>query len=522
MNVILLRNSQRTPRAVSESVPNIFFIVLFIAYTAATTSAAIQLKTDRNGTVCVNLRMILAFEDSPVDVAINLHTISTIDAKIQPPKYYWENYVPYSRTNVSTTTLLEEICVPRNQCYLLQVVDNAKIGWDADEVPASTPTNISRAFSISFDQTIIGIYDSRIVDSCFSVQWYQFGYSCNDETTEDGETIDSGTDSTIISIYRGSLPCRTSSENQANTGNSNETDTPDTSDADETILEGQNVTVSFSESDTSNTPTITPTIALDAPLQLSDSPSMSSAPSNIPSSVPSLSRLPSLIPSDVKSSLNSPIVADAQPSISLSPNAESDTPSVLVLSSSMGPSDLPSHFPSMVPTIYCVDFFMIVQLDEHPEDMVLTLTSTNEVGSEDDVVIWDRVRPWSSDDGVNETYHLHQIVNQTTCIYVDECYTLVVEDMAQDGLTPTEERSSSNDNNGNVSETSFIANDEFPTRGGYYTLSYDTDRIISYYDGNFDGCYHKKIYKFGLSMNCVMTETTEPSDRSCPQVRRRR
>ena len=165
---------------------------------------------------------------------------------------------------------------------------------------------------------------------------------------------------------------------------------------------------------------------------------------------------------------------------------------------------------------------MIVKLDEHPEDMVLTLTSTHEHGSDDDVVIWDRIRPWNGENGTNITYTVHQMVNQTTCIYEDECYTFIVEDMAQDGLVSAEQKSSTSIDNTDTSETDFVANVEIPRMGGYFMLSYDTDRIISYYDGNVDGCYRKKIYKFGLSSDCVMTETTEPSDRSCPQVRRRR
>jgi hypothetical protein len=496
------------PRTVSDLV-RIVGIVLCIFFASTTTTSAIQLTSDKNGTKCIDLRMILVFEDRPIDVTINLHTVSTIDTNNEPQQYYWENYVPYSRTNVSTTSLLEEICIPRNECYILQVVDNAKIGWDANAAPTITPTNSTRAFSISFDQHVIGIYDSRVVNSCFAVQWYQFGYSCRDDTTEDSATIDNSTESTMISIYRGSLPCPTS--NEANTGNSNGTGTPNISDADETILKGNNITVSFSGTDISGEPTIAPTQELD--LQRSDSPSVSSAPSKIPSMMPSISRLPSSIPTNIAMSSNSPIVADSQPATTITPHFDSDMPSILLLSS-IGPSDVPSNFPSMVPTVECVKFFMIVRLDEHPEDMILTLTSTNEPGSEDDVVIWDRIRPWNSGEGKNVTYDQQQFVNQTTCIHTDECYTFVVEDIAQDGLTSTAQEPSTNVTNGNEAA--------FPTLGGYFTLSYDTDRIISYYDGNVDGCYHKKIYNFGLSSNCVMTETTEPMDRSCPQVRRRR
>ena len=482
-------------------------IFLYVCF-APTTTLAIQLTNNQNDTDCVDLRLIIVFEDRPIDVTINLHTASK-----QPQLYYWENYVPYSRKNVSTTSLLEEICVPRNECYILQVVDNAKIGWSANETPTSTSTNSSRAFSISFDQNIIGIYDSRVVNSCFSVQWYQFGYSCHDETAEDGDVIDNITESSIISIYRGSLPCPTSAENQTNLNNTNTTGTPNISDADETILKGSNVTLSFSGTDISAEPTSAPTDELNP----SETPSVSSAPSKIPA----ISKLPSLVPTEIATSSKSPIVAEIDPAILIPADFESDMPSTL-LSSSTVPSDAPSSFPSMVPTAKCIDFFVIVKLDEHPEDMVLTLTSTHEHGSDDDVVIWDRIRPWNGENGTNITYTVHQMVNQTTCIYEDECYTFIVEDMAQDGLVSAEQNSSTSIDNTDTSETDFVANVEIPRLGGYFMLSYDTDRIISYYDGNVDGCYRKKIYKFGLSSDCVMTETTEPSDRSCPQVRRRR
>ena len=166
----------------------------------------------------------------------------------------------------------------------------------------------------------------------------------------------------------------------------------------------------------------------------------------------------------------------------------------------------------MVPTAKCIDFFVIVQLDDHPEDIMLTLTSTNEYGADDDVLIWDHLQPWNVSDGESDTFFAHQMVNQTTCIHEDECYTFIVEDMAQDGLTSMEQKSSAaSDDNG-----------EFPPMSGYFMLSYDSGRIISYYDGKVDGCYSKKIYKFGLSTDCANTETTEPSDSSCPQVRRRR
>ena len=519
MNVNHSRLSQQqhllatsSPRLVSDLVRIIFF-ALCLLFTS-TRTLAIQLRSETNDTECVYLRMNIVFEDRPLDVSINLHTASAIDTSNQPKQYYWDDYIPYGRTNVSTTSLLEEVCIPRNECYILQVIDNAKIGWNANEATKSTVTNSSRAFSVSFDQNLISIYDSRFVDTCFSVLWYQFGYSCRDDTTEDSENIDNGSESSIISIYRGSLPCPTSTENQANTENNNETDVPNISDADETILKGNNVTVS--DKDSTGVPTFAPTQEMD--VQPSDSPSVSSAPSKIPTMIPSLSRLPSLIPStDLTASSNSPIVADNQPALSLTPSFASDIPSILLLS--INPSDVPSMFPSMVSTRKCVDFFVIVRLDEHPEDMILTLSSTNYHGSEDDVVIWDHIRPWNSSNVSNVT---HPFVNQTTCIHEDECYTFVVEDTAQDGLTSTEQRSSTNVNKGNVAGTEFVANAEFPTLNGYYTLSYDTDRIISYYDGNVDGCYRKKIYKFGLSSSCVMTETTEPSDRSCPQVRRRR
>ena len=509
------------PRVVGDFF-RLVFISLCIVFTPKTT-LAIQLTSTRNDTDCVDLRMILVFEDRPIDVTINLHTISA-DANNIPQQYFWENYIPYSRRNVSTTTFLEEICVPKNGCYLLQVVDNGKIGWDGNETSTTTTTNPSRAFSISFDQTIIGIYDSRVANSCFSVQWYQFGYACHDDTTEEGEVVDSEiddsiTESAIISIYRGSLPCPSSADNEANSGSSNETSTPDVSDADETILKGNNVTVTFSGPAITDEPTLSPTQELELPQ--SDTPSVSSEPSQIPTMIPTISTIPSLFPTGMTTTSNTPIIADIRPAITMPPNQESDMPSILLLASSTVPSDVPSTFPSMVPTAKCIDFFMIVQLDEHPEDMMLTLTSTNEHGSEDDVVIWDRIRPWNSDNGENSTFLAHQIVNHTTCIYEEECYTFVVEDMAQDGLTSPEKKSSANFDDSN-SETEFVANVEFPTLNGYFTLSYGTDRIISYYDGNVDGCYRKKIYKFGLSMNCAMTESTEPSDRSCPQVRRRR
>ena len=522
LNQLSIRRQHRLLTASSPqnvgSILRLVFISLCIFY-AQTTTLAIQLtSSNRNDTDCVDLRMILVFEDRPIDVTINLHTVSN-DANNIPPQYYWENYVPFSRMNVSTTTFLEEICVPKNGCYLLQVVDNGKIGWNGNETLEATDTDLSRSFSISFDQTMIGIYDSRLSNSCYSVQWYQFGYSCNDDTTdEEEEEVDSGIDdrnidSTIISIYRGSLPCQTSTE-ATNTGSSsNETSTTDTSDPDEAILKSSNVTLIFSGPASTDEPTFSPTQELE--LQQSDTPSVSSEPSVIPTTIPTISTIPSLV---LISTSNSPIIADIRPAITMPPDMQLDIPTSLIASST-APSDVPSIFPSMVPTAKCVDFFMIVVLDEHPEDMKLTLTSTNEHGSEDDIVIWDRIRPWRSDE--NNTFFAHQIVNQTTCIYEEECYTFIVEDIAQDGLTTPEKQSSINLDDSS-SETEFVANVEIPTMNGYYTLSYGTDRIISYYDGNVDGCYRKKIYKFGLSMTCAMTESTEPSDRSCPQVRRRR
>ena len=91
-------------RLVSDSF-RIVFLVLFFYFTPRTTFA-IQLTSDNNDSDCVDLRMIMAFEDRPIDVTINLHTASAIDANNQPQQYYWENYIPYDRRNVSTTTLL--------------------------------------------------------------------------------------------------------------------------------------------------------------------------------------------------------------------------------------------------------------------------------------------------------------------------------------------------------------------------------------------------------------------------------
>ncbi len=485
------------PRFGGDVLVRIVFMTLLlgICFTPRTTSA-MSLASDRDDIDCVVLRMILVFEDRPTEVTINLHTVATSHSINQTLQYYWESYQPYSRMNVSTTTLLEEICVPKDECYLLQVVDNDKIGWNSNETLSTSPTNSSRAFSISFDESVIGIYDSRIKNSCFSVQWYQFGYSCHDDATEtedDEENSETGdTESTIFSIYRGSLPCQSIS------------DAANITEPDETILKGNNVTVSFSGPAIADEPTFSPT--QESSLMPSETPSVSSEPSLIPTKMPSISAMPSLVPSAVV-----PDAVNIQPAITIPPNMESDMPS-LSLSSSVFPSDLPSAFPSMVPTAKCINFFVIVKLDDHPEDIMLTLTSTNEYGADDDIVIWDRIQPWDVSDGESDKFFAHQMVNQTTCIHEDECYTFIVEDMAQDGLTSMEQKSSAASDD----------NAEFPALGGYFMLSYDSDRIISYYDGKVDGCYSKKIYKFGLSMDCANTETTEPSDNSCPQVRRRR
>ena len=473
----------------------VFMVLLLGVCRTFRTTSAMSLASDRDDSDCVVLRMILVFEDRPSEVTINLHTVAASNSMNQTLQYYWESYRPYSRVNVSTTTLLEEICVPKDECYLLQVVDNDKIGWNTNKTLSESATNSSRAFSISFDESVIGIYDSRIKNSCFSVQWYQFGYSCHDDATEknDEEKIEDGdTESAIFSIYRGSLPCQSVS------------DAENVTEPDETILKGNNVTVSFSGPAINDEPTLSP--SRESALTPSEISSASSEPSLIPTKMPSISSMPSLVPSAVV-----PDAVNIQPDTTLPPNMESDMPS-LSISSSVFPSDLPSAFPSMVPTAKCIDFFVIVQLDDHPEDIMLTLTSTNEYGADDDVLIWDHLQPWNVSDGESDTFFAHQMVNQTTCIHEDECYTFIVEDMAQDGLTSMEQKSSAaSDDNG-----------EFPPMSGYFMLSYDSGRIISYYDGKVDGCYSKKIYKFGLSTDCANTETTEPSDSSCPQVRRRR
>jgi hypothetical protein len=151
--------------------------------------------------------------------------------------------------------------------------------------------------------------------------------------------------------------------------------------------------------------------------------------------------------------------------------------------------------------------------------MVLTLIVSNDHGSEDDVVIWDHIRPWMKNGDIKNdttTTFVHQIVNKTTCIYSDECYTFTVEDLAQDGLTQFTSIDSSQAENTNATTP------PPPPLLGYYTLMLENDRIISYYNSALHGCYQSKIYKFGLSLSCAMTETTVPTDQSCPQVRRRR
>jgi hypothetical protein len=509
---------------------------------------------------CIDLSLILAFDDRPIDVSINLRTTDGVSSF-----YYWRDYIPYQ--NESTTTLQEELCLPKDACYLLQVVDKGKIyGWTTTTNTTTTnetvEKDLTRAYVLSVNRNVIDIYDSRVPDSCFSVHWYQFGYACtkgidiaeNDSTTE--------STSTVISVHQGSIPCPKSEIEDNDNNNTNQTmndvsstntsTTTPPENTNEISIKGMNVTISFQEPSSntsvgtpmtppSSVPSLVPSLFLSSDTPVQVDMSSSSSPSNsVPSDTPiqvdisPSSSSPSLVPTDtpiqvnmsLSSSPSSSVPSNTPIQVDLSPSPPSSVPSntpvvfetggnsipsVVLLSdmpsihSSIHPSDIPSNMPSIVPTIQCIDFHFIVHTDDHPEEMVLTLVVTNEHGSEDDIVIWDHIQPWK-----NSTF-VQQIVNETTCIYSDECYTFTVEDSAQDGLTKQTFPNSQTENTNNTASIS-----------GYFTLMLEDDRIISYYDSKLHGCYRRKVYKFGLSFKCAMTETTDPVDQSCPQVRRQR
>jgi hypothetical protein len=425
---------------------------------------------------CADLRLLFVLAERPADIALSLQqqTTTSSSANNNSAVVYWgDDHRPYASSNsVMGATVIQEICLPSDDCYLLRIVDTA-------QGSASTPTTslAVRAYSISYGNNLLGFYDSTAADSyCFAEQWYQFGNRCFDDTN-----------TSQWSVYHETVPCsNTTSSDQEQSSSSNTTDI--------LILKDQNETQT--SPDVSLPPPLmepssVPTVFLFSPPVSMTSIKLSQIPSVAPLTTPS--KAPSVAPSAFTLPLPPSVTPSRAPDGG--PISLHSVDDVLHDALSSIPSDWPSALPSAVPTPDCVVFAMdLERADEAPEDMILTLVATRDFGTADDVLLWDHVRPWAA-----TTNSTGNSTSQTTCLSRGNCYTFYVEDARADGLTA-----------GNVS-------------GGYYTLSLD-DRILAYYDAQVHGCYARNIYQFGTddSVNCSFVERTEPSDRSCPQIRKRR
>ena len=415
---------------------------------------------------CQDLRLTFILAERPQDVALSLH--STRNTSIV---YFPEDHRPFSNPDA---TVIQEICLPPEDCYLLHIIDTAQNSSSSD-AEAST-TLATRAYSLSFGPNHLGVYDSTI-EPCFFVQWYQFGNRCLEP------------DASQWSVFHGSIACHNDDNNSTDS---------------DLIIKENNVTLTFPD-------VAVPVAPSRSPEKMSSSPS--AEPSVAPNTEPSVHPVaePSQSPSGEPSSRPSSFLSNT----TAAPSAHSDTtvdPDAVALGTpSAVPSDWPSSMPSSVPTAGCILFSFAVRTDDAPEDLILTLVSTRAFGADDDLVLWDHVRPWNSSASSNVTSGWNNATETnttnttnsttaitesvTTCLSRGECYTFYVEDARRDGLTAG--------------------------HPGYYTLALD-DRILAYYDATVHGCYGRNVYKFGNDVDCTFLETTEPEDRSCPQVRRRR